>query len=446
MCESRLPVGSSAKSTVGRESERARDGDPLLLAARELGGPMRAPVGEAGRLEQLLDPGARRASRRRSTSGRSTFSSAVSIGSRLKNWKTKPMWRRRSFVSSLSFERRDLDPVDLDRALGAAVEAGEDVHQGRLAGARRAHDGGEMAARDLERDAAEGVDGGVAGAVAAREVGALATTRPRGGRVVDGRDVERLRSSVGCPFRGVRSTSSGAQALLTSAAAPIVPRPRGAILGSSGGRRRFARAWATVRRVSRFLALSRFALPGLAAALLVGTVVEFLLLDDLRHRGALVALAAVAGVALLLQPYWPLAAPVVAVAAIALTAAIDPAGIEEAATPFFVILLAAWCFGAYNPPRRALVGLVAIIAATVFVVLRVPDELRQRHRLDRLVRRRRLARGLRRPPSGAADRAAARAARHSFARRATQLPRRRWRRSGRGSRANCTTSSPITSR
>ncbi len=31
------------------------------------------------------------------------FSSAESIGSRLKNWKTKPMWRRRSFVRSLSF-------------------------------------------------------------------------------------------------------------------------------------------------------------------------------------------------------------------------------------------------------------------------------------------------------------------------------------------------------
>ena len=30
------------------------------------------------------------------------FSSALSIGSRLKNWKTKPMWRRRSLVRSLS--------------------------------------------------------------------------------------------------------------------------------------------------------------------------------------------------------------------------------------------------------------------------------------------------------------------------------------------------------
>ena len=31
------------------------------------------------------------------------FSSAVSIGRRLKNWKTKPMCRRRSFVRSESF-------------------------------------------------------------------------------------------------------------------------------------------------------------------------------------------------------------------------------------------------------------------------------------------------------------------------------------------------------
>jgi len=30
------------------------------------------------------------------------FSSAESIGSRLKNWNTKPMWSRRSFVSAVS--------------------------------------------------------------------------------------------------------------------------------------------------------------------------------------------------------------------------------------------------------------------------------------------------------------------------------------------------------
>ena len=50
---------------------------------------------------------------------------------------------------------------------GRLVEAGEDVHERRLARARRAHHGRELAALDVEVDAAEGVDGGVALAVAA---------------------------------------------------------------------------------------------------------------------------------------------------------------------------------------------------------------------------------------------------------------------------------------
>jgi signal transduction histidine kinase len=125
--------------------------------------------------------------------------------------------------------------------------------------------------------------------------------------------------------------------------------------------------------VSRFLALSRFALPGLAAALLVGMVVEFSLLDGAEHRPALIVLAVVTGVALLLQPRSPLAAPLLAIAAVAATAAFAPNAIQDASTPFFVVLLVAWCFGAYNPPRRALVGLLAIDAAVVYVVARFPD-------------------------------------------------------------------------
>jgi hypothetical protein len=34
--------------------------------------------------------------------GSATFSSAVSVGSRLKNWKTKPRWRRRNAESCAS--------------------------------------------------------------------------------------------------------------------------------------------------------------------------------------------------------------------------------------------------------------------------------------------------------------------------------------------------------
>jgi signal transduction histidine kinase len=126
--------------------------------------------------------------------------------------------------------------------------------------------------------------------------------------------------------------------------------------------------------VTRFLALSRFALPGLAAALLVGLLVELSVLDGVEHRAVVLALGAVAGLALLLvQPRWPFAGPLLATAAIAAAAAIDPEGIENAATPFFAILLAAWCFGAYNPPRLALVGLGTLLAATTFVSLSFPD-------------------------------------------------------------------------
>ena len=88
-------------------------------------------------------------------------------------------------------------------------------------------------------------------------------------------------------------------------------------------------------------------------------VIEFALLEGAQHRAALIVLAIVSGGALLLQPRWPLAAPLVAVVAVAATAAFDPTAIEAAATPFFVVLLVAWCFGAYNPPRRALVGLAS---------------------------------------------------------------------------------------
>jgi hypothetical protein len=67
-------------------------------------------------------------------------------------------------------QRRQLDPVDLDAAGARLVEAGEDVHERRLARAGRAHDRGQMAAGDRERDTSEGVDCGLAGAVAAAEV------------------------------------------------------------------------------------------------------------------------------------------------------------------------------------------------------------------------------------------------------------------------------------
>ena len=81
--------------------QRPRHGDALLLAAGELGRAVRAAAGEADAVDQLVDPRLVRLAPAISQR-EGMFSSAVSIGSRLKNWKTKPTWVRRSFVSSRS--------------------------------------------------------------------------------------------------------------------------------------------------------------------------------------------------------------------------------------------------------------------------------------------------------------------------------------------------------
>jgi hypothetical protein len=56
----------------------------------------------------------------------------------------------------------ELDVADEDLPGGDPVQPGQAVHQGRLAGAGRAHDGGEPAARELDRDVVKGPDLGLA--------------------------------------------------------------------------------------------------------------------------------------------------------------------------------------------------------------------------------------------------------------------------------------------
>src|SRR5205823_6017637 len=67
-------------------------------------------------------------------------------------------------------ELSELRAGDPDAAGGRPVERGEDVHQRRLAGARRAHHRGELLALNLQADAPQGVDCGVTFAVAPRDV------------------------------------------------------------------------------------------------------------------------------------------------------------------------------------------------------------------------------------------------------------------------------------
>ena len=67
-------------------------------------------------------------------------------------------------------ELADLGIGDPDVTVGRLIEAGEDVHERRLAGPRGAHHCGQLAASNLDRDTPQGVHGGLALAVLAGEV------------------------------------------------------------------------------------------------------------------------------------------------------------------------------------------------------------------------------------------------------------------------------------
>ena len=89
--ESRLPVGSSAKTIVGRLTSARPIATRCCCPPESSEGrwPLRSsrpifPISSATHSLSGFSPA--------SESGRTTFSSAFSIGSRLKNWKMNPMW------------------------------------------------------------------------------------------------------------------------------------------------------------------------------------------------------------------------------------------------------------------------------------------------------------------------------------------------------------------
>ena len=153
----------------GLGGERARHRDALLLAAGELGGPVRAAVGERDRLEQLLD-----APVAVTAAGERQREPDVLLGGEDRD-EVEGLEDEADLVAAQArevavVELADLGAADGHGAVGRAVEPGEHVHERRLAGPGRAHDRGERAGLDLQRDTAERVDGGVTLAVALGQV------------------------------------------------------------------------------------------------------------------------------------------------------------------------------------------------------------------------------------------------------------------------------------
>src|SRR5215203_1524512 len=160
---------------VGEDDSRfadqgAGDRDALLLAAGELRRTVGAAVIEPDGGDQLVDPGPVR----------------LAAGDRERQDKVLLRGQDRQKVEELEDEAElvaaqlgqlavveagDVDAVELDHPRGRLVEAGEDVHQGRLARPRGTHDRGEAVALEGGGDPVEGVDRGVPLAEATVEVG-----------------------------------------------------------------------------------------------------------------------------------------------------------------------------------------------------------------------------------------------------------------------------------
>ena len=133
-----------------------RDGDPLHLAAREL-------AREAAELlpmpiaESRTSP-ARRTARSRDqpaiTSGIAAFSAAVRAGRRLYCWNTNPIFRARKLVARPVAHRRQRVAEDVDLALIAIEDSGDDRQERRLSAARRTDDQRHLARVDVPVDTA----------------------------------------------------------------------------------------------------------------------------------------------------------------------------------------------------------------------------------------------------------------------------------------------------
>ena len=167
--ESRLPVGSSAKTTVGRETSARAIATRCCWPPESSAGRCLRRCGEADAVEQVLEE----------------LRIGLLAGDRERQQDVLLGREHRQQVEELEDEadvlaaqerhgaigqRADVLARDLDLPGGRLVERREQVHQGRLARARRPHHGHQLAAVHLQRHPAQRVDRGLTLAVAAGEV------------------------------------------------------------------------------------------------------------------------------------------------------------------------------------------------------------------------------------------------------------------------------------
>jgi len=133
----------------GLRDERARDRDALLLAAGELGGPVLAATLDPGARQQLGEPLLLGPLAGDCEREEDVFACAEH-GQEIEELKHEADVLAAQLREMRVVEARDVAPGNFHGAAGGLVEAGEDVHERRLARPGGPHDGDELALGDLQ--------------------------------------------------------------------------------------------------------------------------------------------------------------------------------------------------------------------------------------------------------------------------------------------------------
>ena len=163
--------GLVGKKDCGAVDEGAGDGAALLFAAGEFGGTVAAACREADVFERGLDAGG--------------ALGAIDFGESQRELdvfreghageEIERLEDHADGVAAVAGEFCRIDggevaAADVDGAGGGAVESGQEIEKGGLAGAGAAEKGDEFALADFEGDVVDGGDGGVAEVVVAGDV------------------------------------------------------------------------------------------------------------------------------------------------------------------------------------------------------------------------------------------------------------------------------------
>jgi acyl-CoA thioesterase I len=143
------------------QSEGAGQGDALLLAAGELHGIMVEAASEADAVEQFAGAFGSvtcpRGQATRQFHGQEHVFLGGERGDEVIRLEDEPDFAAAHLRHAVFVEVGDVFAIQDHLARSGGIEAGEEAEQGALAAARGSHDGGELAARDIEIDAFEDV-------------------------------------------------------------------------------------------------------------------------------------------------------------------------------------------------------------------------------------------------------------------------------------------------